>query len=135
MNILALIRDQLARNRQGLIRRLSEHSDRQPRRVDQEVGCLLWLGRKNNDAYPRMNFVFEGRHVTVYVHHVTHALSTGKRVPDGHQRDHICATRHCIEPRHIEIVTPKEHARRTKERRFGKWNYADAVKKMDEQRE
>lgn len=104
MNILALVRDQLERNRDGLIRRLTKHSERQPKRFD----------------------------VSVYVHHVTYALLTGHDIPEGTERDHHCNTRHCIEPRHLEPVTHKENLKRKQKRMLQRWGYDDAVEQMEQ---
>lgn len=135
MNVLALVRIQIERNREGLIKRLTDNSERQPKRFDQEVGCLLWLGRVNNYGYGRLNFWHNGRHVSVYVHHVSLALFTGEELPEGHERDHKCNVRHCFEPTHVEIVTHAENLRRARERRMGpRVSYAQVVAEMESQR-
>lgn len=131
--VLAIVQDQIRRNKEGLLNRLLKHSERQPPQPGQTVGCLLWRAAKNNDGYPKMNFVFRGKHYTIYVHHVTHALHTGKEVPEGTERDHTCNTRHCIEPRHLEPVTHKENLRRKRMRMFQRWGYAEAVAEMEKE--
>ncbi|WP_081745015.1 HNH endonuclease [Arthrobacter sp. H14] len=40
----------------------------------------------------------------------------GIRIPDGMEADHLCYRRHCVNPDHIEIVTPLENKQR--QRRF-----------------
>lgn len=131
MNVLAVVLDQIERNKEGFILRLTRNSERQLAVPDQEIGCLLWTARCNNDGYPRMNFVFESRHVTAYVHHVTFALHTGRNVPPKRERDHSCNTRHCIEPRHLEVVTHAENIRRKHDRRAARpFKYEDAISMM-----
>jgi hypothetical protein len=38
-------------------------------------------------------------------------------IPDGHHIDHLCATTSCVNPDHLEAVTPEENARRARFRR------------------
>lgn len=133
MTILAIVRDQLARNKEGLIGRLTRNSARQPKRFDQEVGCLLWTAHLNNDGYPTLNIVFDGKHRQIYVHHLTLALSSGKELPEGMERDHKCNNRACIEPRCLEIVTHAVNLKRARERRMVKWSLAQAGEAMRQQ--
>lgn len=114
---LAIVRDQMARNKDGFLARLLKHTQRQPRRADQEIGCLLWTGACNNDNYPTLNVWFKGKHRKACVHHLTLALFSGKDVPEGMERDHTCNTRNCCEPRHLEVVTHLENLRRARERK------------------
>lgn len=45
-------------------------------------------------------------------HRVSYELLVGK-IADGLQLDHICRVRRCINPQHLEPVTPRENIRRS----------------------
>jgi len=60
--------------------------------------CWLWLGAQQNDGYAQI----EINDRKVMVHHFL--LSSA---PKGYQWDHLCRVRHCVNPSHLEIVTPQ----------------------------
>ena len=49
---------------------------------------------------------------TVYAHRLAYETWIGP-IPDGMHIDHLCRQRHCINPAHLEAVTPRENAQRT----------------------
>lgn len=74
-------------------------------------GCWLWTGA--NQGRPGH---FNYGQVTVdnkrrLVHRVAHELWVGP-IPDGYEVDHLCRTPLCINPDHLEAVTPEENRRR-----------------------
>ena len=44
-------------------------------------------------------------------HRVSYEMAKGK-IPDGLQLDHLCRMTLCVNPSHLEPVTPKENIRR-----------------------
>ena len=74
--------------------------------------CWVWTGAKNNKGYGSVwvNGKKEGVHRLVY-------SQLAGPIPDGLHIDHICCTRECINPRHLEPVTATENNRRMWARR------------------
>lgn len=76
--------------------------------VRQPTECWLWEAAKVHNGYG----VFRLRQGPVYAHRVAYQLLIGD-VPVGEtQLDHLCRVRHCVNPAHLEIVTPKENFQR-----------------------
>jgi hypothetical protein len=67
-------------------------------------GCRLWTGAKNDGGYGQLHH--DGR--TQYVHRLAYETFVGP-IPDGFQIDHLCRTRLCVNPEHLEAVTQREN--------------------------
>lgn len=80
--------------------------------VRTETGCLAWLGAKTRDGYAVRS---QSNRVTLYIHRWSHEQFVGP-IPDGYQVDHLCSNTWCVEPTHLEAVTPEENMRRVGER-------------------
>jgi hypothetical protein len=62
--------------------------------------CWIWQGAIDPNGYGR--FHFDGR--MLGAHRVAYTLLVGE-VPDGMDLDHLCRTRDCVRPSHLEPVT------------------------------
>ncbi|WP_199572697.1 HNH endonuclease signature motif containing protein [Streptomyces murinus] len=76
--------------------------------VQKTAACWLWTGRIDRHGYGE--FKAEGRkvraHRWMYEHH------SGAPIPDGMVMDHLCRTRNCVNPAHLEVTTVRENTRR-----------------------
>lgn len=81
-------------------------------KVDKTETCWLWIGHINADGYGRVR---TGGKV-VQAHRVSYETANGP-IPAGLTIDHLCNTRSCVRPVHLEAVTHQENTRRAAERR------------------
>lgn len=75
--------------------------DRQP------DGCWLWTAGTNRGGYG--TFYFDGRDVKA--HRFAYQTLVGP-IPEGLVIDHLCRTRACVNPSHLDPVTAEENVRR-----------------------
>jgi len=77
--------------------------------IDAESGCWLWTGDLTPNGYGRWRKgpgqPREMAHRTSYEHWVG-------PIPEGMTLDHLCRTRNCVRPDHLEPVTPSENTMR-----------------------
>lgn len=86
--------------------------DRFEKRVNRiPGGCWEWVGHTNGGGYGRL--AIEGR-TTVYAHRWSYEYHVGP-IPDGLEIDHLCRNTLCVNPDHLEPVTPDENKRRWSE--------------------
>lgn len=69
-------------------------------------GCWLWTAGTNG-RYGKMK---ENR-VSVYAHRLS-VMFDGRDIPEGMEIDHLCHTTLCVNPAHLEVVTPEVNAQR-----------------------
>ena len=73
-----------------------------------ESGCWQWKGSVGNSGYGRISV----NRKTKYAHRVAYEWAKGP-IPEGLHIDHLCRNPLCVNPEHLEPVTPRENARRS----------------------
>src|SRR5258708_373669 len=74
-----------------------------------EGGCWYWTGAVAGHGYGQLRDT--GGRKGIYAHRFSYELHRGP-IPTGMDIDHLCRTRHCVNPRHLEVVTHQENVRR-----------------------
>ena len=75
--------------------------------------CWEFGGYLTGDGYGI--FALAGR--SRGAHRIAYELLVGA-IPPGSQLDHLCRTRNCVNPDHVEVISPTEHSLRSNRRRM-----------------
>ena len=76
--------------------------------VHQTDGCWLWLGSRSSGGYGQFRI---GKKI-LRAHRLSFEWQVGF-IAEGLYLDHLCHVRHCVNPSHLEPVTPRENAIRS----------------------
>lgn len=105
----------MARNHRSPSQRLTPHASRFWSRVNKAgtlapmLGpCWTWTGYTGRDGYGR--FHLHGRNQLAHRYAYTQLAGP---IPDGLVIDHLCRNTVCVNPAHMEPVTPAENTRRS----------------------
>lgn len=72
--------------------------------------CWLWTAGHNGQGYGQLRMP---GHQNIYAHRLSHEMHSGP-IPDGYEVDHLCRVTQCVNPLHLEAVTPKENTHRSR---------------------
>jgi hypothetical protein len=75
--------------------------------VEKSDGCWFWRGLVDRDGYG----VFNGPKATTRAHRYVYEATRGP-IPDDCDLDHLCRTRNCVNPDHLEAVSHTENVYR-----------------------
>lgn len=73
-----------------------------------ESGCWIWMGHTMANGYGQ--FRYGGK--AIPAHRAAYAIVRGIMPPSRTDLDHLCRTRCCVNPDHLEPVTRQENLRR-----------------------
>jgi len=72
-----------------------------------ESGCHIWTGSIHKSGYGSIKW--KGK--ATVAHRVVYLLVKGE-IPEGHVIDHLCNKKLCVNPEHLEAVTPSLNTQR-----------------------
>lgn len=72
-------------------------------RIDKTQGCWYWSGQLDRNGYGRLS----GK----LAHRLVYQVLVGE-IPEGLVLDHLCRVPRCVNPAHLEPVTPRENTLR-----------------------
>ena len=82
------------------------------KRVKKTDSCWWWTGERTKQGYGMLaTRIRPTASRSKLAHRVSWELENGA-IPDGHYIDHLCRNESCVNPSHLEPVTPKENVRR-----------------------
>lgn len=70
--------------------------------VNSDTGCWEWTASRKPEGYGQCTV----RRKLRYAHRYVYETLVGP-IPEGYQLDHLCRIRHCVNPEHLEPVTPQ----------------------------
>lgn len=86
------------------------------RSVQLANGCWMWMGRVESNGYARIGFYAGGGRaapgrgcVNKEVHRVAFEVFKCEEIPEGHDVDHTCYFRLCINPAHLRAIPSKRN--------------------------
>lgn len=78
-------------------------------------GCWRWKGSKDKNGYGKFKVTSMGQKTTFLVaHRVAWAVRNERQVPEGMTLDHLCRSRSCVNPDHLDPCEIWENTQRGK---------------------
>ena len=95
------------------------------RKVDRSGDCWIWTAGTYTQGYGS----FAIGYTSIQAHRFAWTHLRGP-IPEGLTLDHLCRTKRCVNPSHLEIVTHAENSRRYQAWKNGDIaDYAEAVRR------
>jgi hypothetical protein len=69
-----------------------------------ENGCWIWIAGRCHYGYGALSVGGKTRRAHRYVYQVL-----AGRIPDRYELHHVCEVRECVNPMHLEPLSPREH--------------------------
>ncbi|TMS00113.1 HNH endonuclease signature motif containing protein [Nonomuraea basaltis] len=85
-------------------------------------GCWIWTGIVINSGYPRLGITRQNKTKQYLAHRLSYQLFVGP-IPEGMQIDHLCMVRRCVNPQHLEAVTPQINVLRSPNTIASRWGH------------
>lgn len=88
---------------------IADLPERMQNKIAVEGDCWTWTGARNPKGYGSAAAGVKNK--SVLAHRLSYSLTRGE-IPKGMEIDHLCENTSCVNPAHLEAVTPQEHRRR-----------------------